>query len=172
MKISWILIAIVGVVVLAPLVAPQAQENVTSTATVTLSLSIGISTALQDGINFGNLNPGTDNNSDPDNVNNTVNVSGNTNIDLCIRANGSMNSSLYEITLGNYSWDGDISFGALAADQNTMSTTFAKDPDTNNLPSGTQRQLGFWLDVPSGQPAGTYVNEIHIRAVQSGAACE
>jgi len=172
MKISWILIAIVGVVALAPSVAPQAQENVTSTATVIGVISIGLSTALQDGINFGNLNQGTNNNRDPDNVNNTIIVSGNTNIDLCIRANDSMRSSLYEITLGNYSWDGDISVGALTEDQNTMSTTFAKDPDTNNLPSGTQRYLGFWLDVPSGQPAGTYVNEIHIRAVQSGAACE
>lgn len=163
-------------------------QNVTSTVIVSYYVAISMSTNLSTGIDFGDLNVSTtdnpgNNNTSGNNGNSSywINVSSNSNVpvDICISSNESLTSGSDEINnTGNYTINSTI----LANLRDT-----GLDPELNNsyylplvptwnitregvdLASSTAHYLNFrfWLDVPTGTPAGTYANNVSFKGIRS-----
>lgn len=174
---TLLLLTLAGYMLLgANVTADEARpSNVTVSAYVAISLSTNWSA-----IEFGNLNPNTaDNNASHNNdgagggTSYWVTVSNDSNMgaDLCIWDSWPLNSSGGDVIgNGNYTWDDDASQTGPALPGTAMTTTPTKTGVTNIQP-GNRDYFRFWLDIPPGQPAGTYSNTVYIRGVTSGSGC-
>lgn len=148
-------------------------ENVTSTATINKQIAIGLGANLASGIEFGTVNPASNNNADPENgADNavTADASNNIGIDLCIRANANLSQSAsVAIPMVNYTW-WDNTTATVTNNETTMSTTYQK-AFHSNVVAGNTLYYGFWVDIPPAKTAGAYNNTIQFKAVETGAEC-
>ena len=164
----------------------QQTKNVTSNVTIAKQIAISRSTNLTAGILFGTVTIGSNNNNATGNFNSTghtqfwITIDSTTTvpIDLCIRANDSMRSGSYSIPLTNYHW----SYNTTTNNQTyptypattDMTTTFDyvdNMNDTWNQGTTVYCYFRFNLDIPSGQVAGTYTNEISFKATENTTTC-
>jgi hypothetical protein len=142
--------------------ATSVASNKTDYTTINIiapALSITISDALAD-VKFGSaLVPGTTDNPALNNSDNAYNITceyqgGSCNVS--IKANANMLSGANVLAAGNVSW-------------NQVNSPAAKKPLTlsYNVINATLPHLGtqplyFWIDVPAGQPFGTYASNFTI----------
>jgi hypothetical protein len=187
-KILYLLVTSVLIAVWLGLGKVYAQSeadirNVTSTITVSPIAAIGLSSNLSDGINFGILDPDTENNNATDNYNDP---GGNTSmwvyadpnnsmdIDICIMANASLTSGGGDVieNYNNYTWsDSEYNNVTLPPTYGWNITTYYNKTTYRQIGPGERDYFRFWLDVPEAQPAGTYTNMVSFKAVPSGEDC-
>ena len=102
-----------------------------------------------------------------------VSSDGNTNVDFCIRANGGLKTfEGDEIGIGNETYT-YFNFTNLTYPLSNPKIQL----NTSYVPSGTSLFPGetnywrFWLDVPIGQPTGSYNNTVQIKGIATGDGC-
>ncbi|MEM2873977.1 MAG: hypothetical protein QW063_00755 [Candidatus Nanoarchaeia archaeon] len=160
-------------------------QTTTSRVAISYYFAISLSTNLSEGIDFGNITslPANDLNAthNYDGANGTtsfwVHVSNdsNVNVDICHRAQGPLTTVGNDtIELGNYTWSDSLTntnlLPAGPPGSNTFTTSFVKGNNVNIAP-GNNGYYRYWLDIPLGQPAGTYNNIIEYKAVYAGVSC-
>ncbi len=187
--------AIMGVAILAVLaailVSPQGTQadiqNTTTTVTVNEYVAIGLSNNLSLGIDFGSIDPDTLNNNATNNFdagpplwNETsfwVNVSSDSNVDvdICVGDNETLKYGAYVIENGNYTWVNSTASAddtwMLVGNSVVMTTTASYTKAGQYVSPGNYNWFRFWLDVPQGQAAGDYLNEVSFKGVKAGNAC-
>ncbi|MFA5953205.1 MAG: hypothetical protein WC812_01300 [Candidatus Pacearchaeota archaeon] len=156
--------------------------NTTSNVSLFKYYSIAFSDNLSSGIEFGTIE-----NLPAVSVNATYNYLGlsnsteyfinvsndsNTNIDFCIKADGDLESIASDILgLGNETYN-NATFTNLSSPSDTevlLTTSYVKSG--SNVLIGGVNYYRFWLDVPSGQAAGTYNNTVNFKAVETDYSC-
>ncbi|OYT36702.1 hypothetical protein B6U91_00500 [Candidatus Pacearchaeota archaeon ex4484_71] len=158
--------------------------NVTSNVSLLNFYSISFSENLSSGINFGEIL-----NLPAVNVNATANYissnngtgyyiavsgDGNVNVDFCIKASGDLESVAGDVLgLGNESYSNSTYTNETLPPPIGLSLTTSFVKSGENIPSdGTGvNYYRFWLDVPSGQPAGAYNNTVTFKAVPTTSSC-
>lgn len=161
-------------------------QTTTSRVAISYYFAISLSTNLSTGIDFGNITtlPATNLNASHNydgNGNSTTSFwvlesnDSNVNIDLCHRAQGPLTTAGNDtIGLGNYTWSDSLtntnSSPSGPPGTNTFTTSFAKANNVNIAPNG-KGYYRYWLNIPVGQPAGTYNNTVEYKAVYTGASC-
>jgi len=157
-----------------------------SNVTVNKYLSITFSSNLSEGIFFGTVsslpavNQNATHNYDKNfpNQNQTdyyINVSedSNTNVDFCVKADGNLvNPANDTIKLGNETYSNFSSSNSSipsVGDEISVTTSYLKSGE--NIIIGGANYYRFWLDVPIGQPSGSYNNTILFKGIQTGFGC-
>jgi hypothetical protein len=156
--------------------------DVSSNVSISKSFSIEFSPELSEGILFGEINflPATNINASHnyDGLGNSstlyINVSedGNTAVDFCLRALSPLvNAGGDQIGLRNetYSYYNLSNSTHPTTVETPLSPIYFKAGE--NIPLGGANYWRFWLDVPAGQPSGTYNNTVYFKAVQAGENC-
>ena len=145
------------------------DDNTTDNNTIQIVSCILDITLQWDSIDFGNLQPGTTNNSAPGNVNDNYNITVESvttcNVDLYIKGtdlNRSLNDNYY-IQVGNITWNNatnEYSSGyRLGYSWNLLKE--AVSPSTNVT-------MYYWIDIPFGITADNYTGTLYIEGVESG----
>jgi hypothetical protein len=149
--------------------------NRTSNVTVAGYVAIALSTNWTlDNIQFGTLDPATNDNNATHNNDSTggnssywVEVSTDSNLDpyICLRDDWALNSTGGDVIgNGNFTWNTTLSGGPtepiLAGI--AMNTTDVDAWGGNTVPRGQNLTFRFWLDIPLGQAFGTYNNTVFI----------
>lgn len=101
----------------------------------------------------------------------SVSSDSNINVDMCTSASGPLTSGLNTIPIVGYSWGWSILNDALNPSPPGASMSTVYTSAGTNFAPGNNDYFRFWLDVPSGQPAGTYTNTINFKGVQTGQPC-
>ncbi len=161
----------------------QTERITTSNVSVTRFFAIALSTNLDDGIEFGTVDPNsqdvnaTDNYNGPDsNTTMSVDVSSdsNTNVNVCVRANTDLtNPGGVIIPLGGYTFSNSTANNITTPSDpsNTRVMLVAFQDTSQNIPRGSSDFFRFFLDIPAGQEAGTYNDTIIFRAVSFSEIC-
>jgi len=159
------------------------EGSTSSEVTIQSFLAMQMSSNLSAGIVFENVNvlPAVNVNASK-NYNGTsnsslyyINVSTDSNsaVDFCLRADGGMfNAGLDEIVLGNETYSTNVTTSNStipALTETAMTTSYFKN--ANNIAIGSANYYRFWLDVPAGQPTGTYDNIVSFKGVVTGNSC-
>jgi len=160
-----------------------------SNVTIQAYFSISLSGNLSEGISFGTITqlPSVDVNATK-NFNSTVNPNwgnetlywitvsndSNTVVDFCVAASKMNTSGGDEIGLGNYTWNDSVNNNMnepsiLPGNQTAMSEYPTYTAGVQDVPIGGNVYYRFLLDIPSGQPTGTYNNTIYFKGKSSGA---
>jgi hypothetical protein len=158
------------------------STEVSSNVSISKSFSIEFSPELDEGILFGEINflpainINASHNYDGSENSSTlyINVSedGNTAVDFCLRALSPLvNAGGDQIGLGNetYSHYSSSNLTHPTTNEIPLSPIYFKTGE--NIPLGGANYWRFWLDVPAGQPSGTYNNTVYFKAVQTGENC-
>ena len=159
------------------------ETSTVSNVTIEKFLSISMCTNLASGIVFGNVselpavNINASHNYDGASSGSTlcINVSddGNTNIDLCTRANAALTSlALDTIELGNESYSNSTTTNIthpILGDDVALTTSYVKSG--NSIAGGNVNYYRFWLDIPVAQPSGDYNNTVYFKGVTTTLAC-
>jgi len=160
------------------------EGTYSSNVSVSKFLSISFSSILSEGILFGDVHflPATNLNASH-NYDGTLNASqyyvlvshdGNTPIDVCLKANGNLESSEGDVLgLGNETYAYFVNSSNFTNPSLLNETSFTTNYVLagENLPVGSDNYYRFWLDVPGGQSAGTYNNSIFIKGNEGGLGC-
>ncbi|MEI6058922.1 MAG: hypothetical protein WCP89_04080 [archaeon] len=185
--VFFVLLFVVSISMLV-LVNSQITGHATSigtTSNVTLinSLSIDLSTNLAEGIMFGKLSStGTYNNNATHNYDGVSNVStmfvnvsadSSVNVDLCLNANQSLISEGGDIIdIGNETWaNSSINTLEDPALGERRAFTLSGVKTGVDVAKGSSNYYRFWLDIPLGQKAGTYSNNVTFEGVATGESC-
>jgi len=158
-------------------------NSVNSNVSVSKSLAISFSDNLSNGVQFGNVavlpasNINASHNYDGLNDSSTfyvqVSQDGNTNVNLCIKANGDLTSpSLDKINLLNETYSHfNLSNSSLPSLNNETSLQVNYSLAGQDIPPGGDNYYRFWLDIPASQPSGNYNNTILFKGIQVGEFC-
>ena len=180
-----LLLASVGLFVLLVMqhsvqAAASDAKTTSSNVTVNVYVSISLTTLFSDGVEFGSLDPGLDDQASTTCASQVCNisVSGDTNIavDLLMKATANLTRCPGGACTGdmigwwNYTWnstDGTVAMTTPGWELNiTMydNTTARKVGDSVSA-SGV-RTWQAWIDIPAAQAAGTYNNTLYFCAHQ------
>jgi len=155
------------------------EQTATSNVTIYEYVAIGISNNLSNGIEFGSLDPATNDNNATDNYNGagsastmylSVSSDSNVNVDLCIKDNANLTSDVNTIPNTGYTWDDNSTATAPILPGTAITTSYVKT-DQQNITIGSDDYFRFWLDIPGGQAAGTYNNTAYFKGIKTGQAC-
>ncbi len=193
-KIRAEYLVMVGIILLLAAVAKSQESvsgNLTINATVGQVVSITLSESLQQGIMFGNLQPGTNNNMALNNtgVGNCTNYSisvdssSTSSVNMWHRASGNLTSSSNTILIGNLTheanktWDGENVNMSLTFDgtyQLTLSYAKIGNGACDDTQTGGSCYIAYWLDVPTNIPSGVYETTYWycVNATLGSANCE
>ena len=156
--------------------AASDEKVTTSNVTVNVYVSISLTTAFANGVEFGNLDPGTDDNPSTTcaNLGCNISVSGDTNVnvDILMKANANLTRFPGTEMIGwwNYTWnstDGTYSFVQPGWELNITQydNRTARKVGDSVAPGGV-RSWQAWLDIPPAQTAGSYNNTLYFCAHQ------
>lgn len=104
-----------------------------------------------------------------------VNVStdSNTNVDFCVGSTGPLTAGTDTIELGNETYSTNVTLTNLTqpseGSQTALTTSYVTA--ATNISIGDADYWRFFLDIPGGQPAGSYNNLVWFRGVQTGNGC-
>ena len=121
-------------------------------------------------LDFGNLNYGTANSPAPGNSGDQYKVKveplTNVNVDIYKKGNDFINGGS-SIVVSNviYDDDNDIS---VSDNEAILTNNYPVSAFFSNVPPNTEKNLYYWISVPSNQEAGTYTSTIFIKAVKTG----
>lgn len=152
----------------------------TVTINVLKSIAIGISNALSGGINWSvtNLSKTADWNATGNNhagetdYNVSIQSEG-TNVDVFIRASGNLTrgGGVENITLDNQKFTNSTSDRSVDGIVKSLFTKlFTDNRVAESVTSGSNVHLKFFLNVPGSTGAGSYVNNVTIKAIEEGEA--
>jgi len=173
--IALILSTFMPFVLLVQPVSPATTVSTTSNVTVNVYISIALTTALAGGVQFGNLDPGTNDNPSTTCTNYACNITvssdTNTNVDIVLKANAALTRQGGTETIPNtgYTWnstDGTVMPG-LPGYALSTSYDYTNKVGSNVAPGG-KRTWQAWLDIPGGQTAGTYNNTLYYCGTETG----
>jgi len=164
-----------------PIITGWDTQTSLSSVTVQSYVALSKSANFTDGIRFGSLDPGTNNNNATANYNSSSNTlfdieitDSNVNIDFCISADDLNTSGGDVIELGNYTWNdssvNNITFPDYSV-KSAMTATGSGATGSTNLSNGTTNYYRFWLTIPNSQAPGTYNNTISMEGFQTGGSC-
>ncbi len=153
-----------------------------TTTTPPVFISISISPALMNGIMFGTINPGTNDNPAINNTNGagggtayniTIDSSTTVNVDLYNDASGNLVSGSYIIGIGNVTHQANTTSNTgdnlVAAGSIALSITYSIIGSIcQNLLANSNCWISYWLDSPTVQPPGSYTTTYKYCAVQNG----
>jgi len=142
------------------------EENATtSNVTVLNYVACGAPVEFANGIEFGSLDPESDNNNNTDqeytfHAPSTNNI----NIHYYIKANDNLKKDgSNEIILeGNYTWDDSLTSEGEVVDAQNLTTSYQSFSDGTDVAPDANVYLRLWLDVPLVTP-GTYSNTVTIK---------
>ena len=154
--------------------AKTTEQNTSSDANVSYFVAIGMSTELMNGIHFGNVEPDSTENNASQNFNASsmteywiaVSPDGNTAVNISIKDNADLTSSLDTITNVGYTYDANLT----ATDPsiaNEVAITTSYVTAISDVENGTDAYFRFWLDVPASTAAGNYNNTVFFQAVKA-----
>jgi hypothetical protein len=164
-----------SVLLAAPMAfAADSEEEVTSSSlTVSAPSAIVDITLSNVPINWGTLSSGTENNLAQVNAGNPatlkVESTTNVNVDIYIKGTDWSDGSGHTITAGNAYYDNDNIAGG--AKWTVLNTSYAAGPDLGfweDITPGTSENSYWFMDIPAGQWAATYSNNIYFKAVKDG----
>ncbi|MEW6295192.1 MAG: S8 family serine peptidase [Candidatus Diapherotrites archaeon] len=118
-------------------------------------------------VDFGSLNPGTNDNNALGNSSNQylVQIDATTNVNVDLYQKGTdFNYGVETITVNNMSWNSTNN--PLTATNMTTSYNLIQ----SNIAPDTNVNLYYWLDIPVGKIAGAYSSTISIKAVKTGSS--
>jgi len=171
-------LAIVGVVLIALMLfapamafaADYEEESTTSSVTVSTVVDITLSNVP---IAWGTLAPSTENSLALTNQGNpaTLKVESTTNVkvDIYIRGTDWSDGAGHTITVSNAHYDNDNIAGG--ANWTTLTTSYATGPNQGfweNVMPGTYENSYWSINIPAGQWAATYTDNIYFKAVKDG----
>jgi hypothetical protein len=152
------------------------ERTTTSNVTVNVYVSISLTTEFSNGVTFGSLDPGTDDNNATtcNDLGCNISVSGDTNVavDVVMKANANLTRGTEPEMIPNWNYTWNVTDGSSLPlqpgwDLNLTSydyRTAYKVGDSVSA-SGVRSWQG-WLDIPSAQTAGTYNNTLYFCANQ------
>jgi hypothetical protein len=158
----------------------QQTISVTSTANIQVFIAVSGSATLQSGIDFGTVDPGTQDNNATGNFDGSelteysidVLAGSNVNADFCIRADTNLSAGPIQIPYPNYRFANETVNSNLLPDYPpnviavNANATFIRE--TTNVAPGSSNYYRFYLDVPPAQAPGLYQNNIIFQAVRTG----
>ncbi|MFH1978209.1 MAG: hypothetical protein ABIJ92_02705, partial [Candidatus Aenigmatarchaeota archaeon] len=156
--------------------------NVSQTQTINLgscSIAVGISETLSTGVNFSVVTipgndleaDGNDNGSSVTMYNISVAEATGCTVDLYIKANADLWSGVDVIGLANETYCNSTTDNTVPGTAcRYLNTSYAGNKIGDALGTGSNVFLKFYLDIPSGQAAGTYNNSLNIHALSSGSS--
>lgn len=153
-----------------------------SNVTIQKSLAISFSSGLGEGIIFDEVNllPAENVNAyyNYRGINNGTNYyvlvspDGNTDVDLCIKANGNLLSESADVIgLGNETYSSSQISNLTHPELNEIQLTLTYVKVGETISPGNASYMRFWLDVPAAQAAGTYSNKIYFKGNSVGLGC-
>jgi uncharacterized protein (UPF0333 family) len=156
--------------------AITSTQATTSNVTVNTYVSISLTAPLAGGVQFGSLDPGTNDNPSTTctgvNCNITVSSDTNVNVDIVLKANAALTRQGGTETIPNtgYTWNStDASYAPPGPGIYALSTSYDYTNKVGaNVAPGGKRAWQAWLDIPGGQTAGTYNNTLSFCADQAG----
>lgn len=167
------------------------ESSTVSNATVAVTIGFTFSGNLSEGIQFGSVNPNTnDNNATKNYVNLSsmigcsssnctgywINMDSSNNIgsDVCIKDNANLTYGTNEIPNVGYTYDANESwFGGnmnSAAGSIAITIGYVKAGDID-IVKGENETFQFYLDIPLAQSAGTYNDTVSFKIIQTGNSC-
>ena len=163
-------------------VGALSESSTVSNATVAVSIGFTFSGNLTNGILFGSVNPNTLNNNATGNyladAGNTsyfidMDVGNNANTDACVKVNAPLTSGANTIGNGNYTYDANSTINGANMNNGAGSVAISNAYVLMNANLGIadNQYMQFYLDIPSGQQAGTYNNTVSFKIVQTGTGC-
>ncbi len=142
------------------------QENHTDNASISIIPCTVDFTVQWSSINFGLLNPSTEQNEAPGNSNNKYNITvnpGSCNLDLYINGTNLINTTYNSfIPVNNITWSNTSN---TYSESFNLSSTVA--PIKLNIPENTNVTTWYWINVPAVY-AGYYSGTIYIWGVENG----
>jgi len=147
--------------------AASMEENATDTSvTVNQYVACGAPSSYANGIEFGTLDPETNDNPNTDGEYNFHSPStNNVNIHYYIKANDALTrgGNPDKILLGNYTWDDNTTSGQTDVSRSqALTTDYVSFDDGTNVAPDSDVYLKFWLDIPITTP-GDYNNTVTVK---------
>jgi hypothetical protein len=173
--ISAVISFLASIVLAAPMAfaADSQEQATTSSVTVSAPSAIVDITLSNVPINWGTLSSGTENNLalvDEGNpatlkVESTTNV----NVDIYVKGTDWSDGAGHTIGVGNAHYDNDNIAGG--AKWTALTTSYAAGPNQGfweDVMPGTSENSYWFMNIPAGQWAATYTNNIYFKAVKDG----
>jgi len=175
-KVLGLLSLLLSTILLIPISIPQTSvQTTTSNVTVSVYISISLSTPLASGVQFGQLNPGTNDNPSSTCTDYACNISvssdTNVNVDIVMKANAALTRQGGTETIPNsgYTWNSTDGTTMPTLPGYSLSTSYDYTNKVgSNVAPGELRTWQAWLDIPAGQAAGTYNNTLYFCACETG----
>lgn len=153
--------------------ADSEEEATSSSLTVSAPSAIVDITLSNVPINWGTLSSGTENNLALANEGNPatlkVESTTNVNVDIYIKGTDWSDGAGHTIGVSNAHYDNDNIAGG--AGWTTLTTSYATGPNQGvweDVTPGTSENSYWFMDIPAGQWAATYSNNIYFKAVKDG----
>jgi hypothetical protein len=154
------------------------SDNWNFTVTETVIVDITLSNVP---VNFGTVNPGTSNVPAADNAHGfpmTIKVESDTNVNVDIYLKGTnwSDGAGHSIGVENCKYDDDNTLGQAPENgqpENTLKLIYPGTANSgyfDNVTPGSSKNVYFWISIPSGQWAGTYTDNVYVKAVKDGIA--
>ena len=152
--------------------ATTSTQTTTSNVTVNVYVAIALTTPLASGVQFGNLDPGTNDNPSSTCTNYACNITvssdTNVNVDIVTKVNAYLTRQGGTETIETQYWN-----SSLIQQPSTPAYQFQTSYDytnkvASNLEPGSNVIFDTWLTIPSGQKAGVYNNTIYFCACETG----
>jgi hypothetical protein len=155
--------------------AATSTQATTSNVTVNVYVSIVLSPNLAAGVQFGNVDPGTNDNPATNCDNNLCNITvssdTNVNVDIVLKANAALTRQGGTETIPNsgYTWNATTSPTIPELPGYALQITYDYTNKVgSNLAPGTTVIWKAWLDIPARQRAGTYNNTLYFCGDETG----
>jgi hypothetical protein len=150
--------------------ADSSEQSTTSSVTVSTVVDITLSNVP---IAWGTISPATENNLAQTNAGNpaTLKVESTTNVkvDIYIKGTDWSDGAGHTISVSNAHYDNDnIPGGSMWT---ALTTSYATGPNQGfweNVMPGTYENSYWFINIPSGQWASTYTNNVYFKAVKDG----
>lgn len=164
--------------------ASSDEQTTSSNVTVNVYVSISLTTGFANGVEFGSLDPGQDNQASTTCTGHSCNISvsgdTNVNVDILMKANANLTRCPGGACTGdmigwwNYSWnatDGTSAWVQPGWELNITSyDNITAHKVGDSVSSSGVRSWQAWLDIPAAQVAGTYNNTLYFCAHQEDSA--
>ena len=156
----------------------SASNSCTAEVNVTVSVIIDI-TLSNVPVNYGTVNPGTENNPATNNAHGfpmTIKVESTTkvNVDIYVKGTDWSDGAGHSIGVENCKYDDDDMLGEVPETgqlENILKLSYPSVANSGyfeNVTPGSSKNIYFWISIPAGQWAGTYTNNICAKAVKDG----
>jgi len=167
-KLLYVIVAVFGVFAALSLSGTSVVHSEAASATINSFVDTSVNSST---ISFGNLDPGTSNNSATENaitLTNTANS--NTAVDIYLQSQN-LTSGGFTIGVSNLKvskTSGGAKTSLVEATANWLNGAGPNQGYYEGVAKSGTADFYFWLDVPAGQDAGAYTGTLTIKTVKDG----